>query len=92
MSFETTDIEKLFNSSYTSTTTLAPSSIVTANADPLTLTHIRRIFDGKCVVFAGDSQIRSIYRDLSTFLVTGHRLGAELVALQAGKKPTPNSE
>lgn len=67
------------------------SSIVTANTDPLSLADIRRIFDGKRVVIAGDSQMRAVYRDLATYLVTGHRLNAAFIAIHTDLKLTPES-
>jgi hypothetical protein len=91
MSIQTISIQQFFNTPYTYTTSLPTSSIVAANADPLSMFDVRRIFDGKRVVFAGDPPIRSIYKDMATFLVKGHRLCSSQVAVQNVNKLTPES-
>jgi hypothetical protein len=51
------------------------------------MSDIRRVFDGKRVLFAGDSTIRSIYRDMAIFLVSGRLLCPTSAAFQNGEKP-----
>jgi len=92
MSFQRITIEDFFNNSCVYNTSLPTSSIVAANANPLSMSDIRRVFDGKRVVFAGDSAVRAIYRDMATFIVTGHRLCSSQIAIQNGEKLTPQSE
>jgi hypothetical protein len=92
MPFQSMTVQEFFNSSCVYTTSLPTSSIVAANDDPLSMSDVRRIFYGKRVVFAGDPSIRSIYRDMGTFIVTGHRLSSSEVAVQNGKKLTPRSK
>jgi hypothetical protein len=70
---------------YTSSS-LPTSSIVAANTDPLSMSDVRRIFYGKRVVFAGDPAVRSLYRDMATFLVKGHRLNNTNITIQTGHK------
>ncbi len=92
MSFQSITVQEFFNDSYVYTTSLPTSSIVIANADRLLMSDVRRVFDGKRVVFAGDPSVRSLYRDMATFLVTGHRLCSSQIKIQNGEKLTPESK
>jgi hypothetical protein len=86
MSFLSIAMQQFLNSPCVYISSLPTSSIIAANTDPLSMSDIRRVFDGKRVVFAGDAQIRSIYWDMAKLLLTGHLLSSSDVTFQNGEK------
>ncbi|CAF1108745.1 unnamed protein product [Rotaria sordida] len=90
MSFQYITVQQFFGNSYVyPSSSLSISSIAAANTDPLLISDVRRIFDGKRVVFAGDSEVRPIYHDMATFLVNGHRLYSTDITVQNSEKLYP---
>jgi hypothetical protein len=57
ISFQPITVQDFFNNSCVYNTSLPTPSIVAANANPLSMSDVRQVFDGKRVVFAADSTV-----------------------------------